>query len=364
MNVDLIGQGQALGEVAGALMSNGQLNVPAMRPYIDPKTGKGTIAVFKGGDASKPENYTTRLVNNATLRREEWKRLDEAIIPIKESRLGGVADLVNGGLTFDVGNGMGSTVLEWHDVGDALEAELTMDAITRGKNDRPVFQHNYLPLPILHVDYEINARALAMSRNLGNPLDVTMVERASRKINLKLEQMLFTNTDYAFGETDSRSRNKIYSYINFPDRNQATLSVNWDASAKSAADIVAEVLSLKQTMINNYYMGPFKLYIPTAYETVIDADYDTTAPTGTTIRERLLKIDGISGISVVDTLPANNVLMVQMTTDVVRLVRGMGTQNIQWGVEGNMITKYKVMTIQVPQIRSDQNGKCGIVHLA
>jgi hypothetical protein len=27
-----------------------------------------------------------------------------------------------------------------------------------------------------------------------------------------------------------------------------------------------------------------------------------------------------------------------------------------------MLTKYKVLTIQVPQIRSDQNGKCGIVH--
>ena len=63
-------------------------------------------------------------------------------------------------------------------------------------------------------------------------------------------------------------------------------------------------------------------------------------------------------------LPANNVLLVQMSSDVVRLVRGMGIQNVQWSVEGNMINKFKVMTIQVPQIRSDQNGKSGIVHLS
>ena len=56
--------------------------------------------------------------------------------------------------------------------------------------------------------------------------------------------------------------------------------------------------------------------------------------------------------------------MIQMTPDVVRLVRGMGLQNVEWGTEGNMITKYKVMTIQVPQIRSDINGKCGIVHMS
>jgi len=83
-----------------------------------------------------------------------------------------------------------------------------------------------------------------------------------------------------------------------------------------------------------------------------------------TVRQRLLGIAGIKGIKVIDTLPANNVLLVQMTSDVVRLVRGMALQNVEWKTEGNMVTKYKVMTIEVPQIRSDINGKCGIVHMS
>jgi len=53
-----------------------------------------------------------------------------------------------------------------------------------------------------------------------------------------------------------------------------------------------------------------------------------------------------------------------MTSNVVRLVQGMGIQNIQWKEEGNFVTKFKVITIQVPQIRSDYNEKSGIVHLA
>lgn len=77
-----------------------------------------------------------------------------------------------------------------------------------------------------------------------------------------------------------------------------------------------------------------------------------------------MKISGILDVKVIDTLPADNVLLVQMTSDVVRLVRGMGLQNVEWQTEGNFITKYKVMTIQVPQIRADQNGNSGIVHLA
>ena len=56
--------------------------------------------------------------------------------------------------------------------------------------------------------------------------------------------------------------------------------------------------------------------------------------------------------------------MVQLTSDVVRLVRGMPIQNVQWTEEGQFVTKYKVMTIQVPQIRSDQEGKTGLIHIS
>ena len=120
---------------------------------------------------------------------------------------------------------------------------------------------------------------------------------------------------------------------------------------------------MKQASINNYHYGPWTLYIPTNYETVLDADYDATTP-GTTIRERILKIAGVNEIKVSDTLADDNVLLIQMTRDVIRLVRGMGLQNVQWSEEGGMVTKFKVMTIQVPQIRSDAYGKTGIVHLA
>jgi len=357
-NVDFISKGQVQGEVASMFQVNGRMDPGAMRPWINPKDGRAYITVFKGGDPKKPTSYKAVPINtNATLRRDEWKQLDEAILKISESRLGGVQDLVANGLVYNLGNAMGTTVLEWHDVSDAMEASLTMDGVTRSQGDRPSFGVHYLPIPIIHVDYEINARVLAASRSLGNPLDTTAAERAARKVNEKLEEMLFTNTTYTFGG------GTIYSYINHPDRNTVSLSANWDSSSKTAAQILADVISMKQESINNYHYGPWMLYIPTAYETILDEDYDTTTP-GTTIRERILKVSGIKGVKVIDTLPANNVLLVQMTSDVVRLVRGMGITNVEWTTEGRFVNKYKVLTIQVPQIRSDQNGKSGIVHLA
>ena len=365
-NVDLLFQGQAQGDVGQEVLNaGGKLNVGTMKPFVG-KDQRSYIQVFKGGDPKKPENYSVSLTNNAaTLRRDEWKQLDETILKIAETRLGGVQDLVSKGLVYNIGNGMGSTVLEWHDVSDALEAVATMDGVTRGQNDRPVFQTNYLPLPIIHADYEINARVLASSRTLGNPLDTTMAERAARKVNLLLEQMLFTNTTYSWGDDDDRSENSIYSYINHPDRNLVTLSTygQWNASGTTGADIVASVMAMKQSSISAFHYGPWTVYYPVSYETSLDADYDTVTP-GTTVRERILKIDGINELKVVDTLTAHNVLLVQMTPDVVRLVRGMGLQNVEWRSEGNFLTNYKVMTIQVPQIRSDQNGSSGLVHMS
>lgn len=373
VNIDLIGNGLVTGEVAGRLVNNGRLDIGRMRPFMAPdKQGNwyAYVSVYRGGNPKDKKNYSVMPLGvntTATLRRDEWKALDQAILEPSRYRLGGVDDLISRGLTYELGNALGTTVLEWHDVSEAMEAELTMDGITRTKGDRPVYQHNYLPIPIIHVDYEINARVLAASRNLGNPLDTTSAERAARRIMEKVENMLFTDTDYGWGEADSRLRNKIYSYVNHPDRNQVAFTevpgAHWNDSGTSGKDIVDCVLALKQTAIEAYHYGPYMLYIPTKYETVIDGDYDVINP-GITIRERILKIANILGVKVVDSLPADNVLLVQMTPDVVRMVRGFGLTNVEWSTEGGMVTKYKVMTIQVPQIRSDQNGKSGIVHLA
>lgn len=363
VNVDLISNGQSQGQVARMMANNGKLDIGRMRPFID-QYGRSCVTVYMGGNPKKKESWKTMVVNaGATLRREEWKALDEAIMEPSRARLGGIEDLIAKNLVYNLGNAMGTTVLEWHDVNEALEAEMTMDGITRGKNDRVTFQHNYLPLPIIYAEYEINTRELAASRNLGNPLDTTMAKRAARKVLEKLEALLFTDTTYTFGEKDSRLRNAIYSYVNFPDRIGVNLSIPWDNSGITGAMIIQDVLEMKQASIDNYHYGPWTLYIPTNYETVLDADYDATTP-GTTIRERILKIAGVNEIKVSDTLADDNVLLIQMTRDVIRLVRGMGLQNVQWSEEGGMVTKFKVMTIQVPQIRSDAYGKTGIVHLA
>jgi hypothetical protein len=367
--VDLIGQGGFVqGELANYLQNNSRLDPNNLRPWIG-SDGKSYLTVYKGGRTDDPANYSVvpATYANATLRKDEWKKLDEAVLRATEYRLGGIEDLISSGLTYQLGNAMGTTVLEWHDVSGNLEADMTMDAVTRALGNRPVWNYNYIPIPIIHVDYEINARALAVSRNMGNPIDTTMAERATRAVMERLENMLFTDITYSYGEKDTRNRNTIYSYVNHPDRNQASLGTAWTDSSVTGKDIVDQVISWKQLSIEDRHFGPWMIYIPTAYETILDEDYvgstPDTAPNVTT-RQRVLQISGIKGIKVIDTLPADTILFIQMTSDVVRLIQGMGLTNVEWETEGRFITKYKVLTIQVPQIRSDPDGRSGILHIA
>ena len=208
------------------------------------------------------------LRTNATLRKDEWKQFDEAIIMVAQNRLVGVADLMSRGLVYNIANGLGTTVLEYEDVSDIEAAQVSMDAVTRGDGDRVEFDINYLPLPITHKDFQINIRVLEASRKLGNPLDTTMAELAARKVAEKNEEYLFRGaSSFAFGG------GIIRGYVDALNRNPVTLSTDWDASACTGEDILDDCRAMKQASIDALHYGPWVMYIPTAYETVLDDDF-------------------------------------------------------------------------------------------
>lgn len=295
------------------------------------------------------------LRTNATLRKDEWKHYDTAAIKAAQRRLVGVADLMSRGLTYSLANGLGTTVLEYEDMSDVNDAQLSLDAVTRGQSDAVEFDINYLPLPIVHADFDISIRKLNASRTTGQPLDTIMAEAKAAKIAEKLESILFTgSSSFTYGG------GTIYGYTDFPFRNTGSLTANWDASAATGATILADVVAMKQASINDRHFGPWMLYIPTAYETILDEDYVSGYPK--TIRTRLLEVAGITDIKVVDLLTANNVLLVEMDAKTVRLVEGLPLTTVEWQTQGNMVFNFKLMTISVPQLRADQEDRCGIQH--
>ncbi len=295
------------------------------------------------------------LRTNGTLRKDEWKEFDEAILKAAQQRMQGVADLKSRNLVHRIGNGLGTTVFEYEDVSDMRGAEVTMDGVSRVKNDQVIFDLKNLPLPLIHKDFQIGVRKLNASRTRGESLDTTQAEISAAKCAELSEQILFNGyNSFTFGG------GIIYGYTDVPTRNTVEMAKKWTVA--TGEEIVADVIAMKQAAIDARHYGPYVIYIPTAYETVIDDDYK--ANSDRTLRERIKAITGIEDIKVADHLAVDNVLLVEMQKETVRMVEGLPITNVEWQSEGNMMFHFKVMMIEVPQIRADQYGRSGIVHLA
>ena len=80
------------------------------------------------------------------------------------------------------------------------------------------------------------------------------------------------------------------------------------------------------------------------------------------MRERVKSINGIIDIRTLDFMQNYDIVLVQMTSDIIRMVIGMDITTVMWDTKGGMQKNFKVMAIMVPQLRADINGNTGIVY--
>jgi hypothetical protein len=379
MFMDYVMNGQGYGDVAQQLQGC-RFDPGLLRPYIDSR-GQRCVTINSGriGMDGKPV-YEKRLVSelmngginspvfNATsLRKEEWIMLDQVVIKAARQRLRAWSDLAAAN-TFGGFNGMSKLILEHETMSDPGEAIVDMDALTEGRTDAPKYQLEGLPLPITHSDFWFSARRLAVSRNTGTPLDTTMAEAAGRRVAEMIEKTLIgVETGITFGggsATPTYGRaSTVFGYTNFTARNTKT-DLNVPTGSNPEA-VVQDILEMRDQLYADNFYGPFMLYHSTGYDAFLDSDYFRSGGTSVlqTLRQRIEAIDGIAGVRRLDYLTSGYVLiMVQMTPDVARAVDGMPITTVQWESVGGMRLNFKVMAIQVPQLRADFDGRCGIIH--
>lgn len=347
---DFVINGNASGDVASTLMAN-NFDVKALRPFFG-EDGLPYITINENGSQS------VRPVHNAntTLRKDEWKHLDSTVVKAAQQRLKVAGGLISAGLTYSVPGAMGKTVLETERQGDINAASISMDGLNQSDADRPEYDLVNLPLPIIHKDFHFSARQIQASRNGGSPLDTSMAELASRKVAEEIEKLTLGVSDtYAFGG------GTIYGLENFPNRLTKTNVTDPTTSGWTGETLVDEVLAMRTQSQDAKHYGPWKLLCSTSWDQYLDKDYSANKGDNT-LRERLAKIDGITMVETVDFLSADTLILVQLTSDVIRMVRGVDITTVQWDTEGGMRKNFKVMAIMVPQVRADINSNTGIVH--
>jgi hypothetical protein len=406
--MDILDRGTPHGDVAGAVL-NSQFDMGYKRPYWDSlngrdrefydlKTGRQVFNKEEGRMVPEVEKVLKKdlvdngrydLITNATsLRKEEWIELDRVVLRAARFRLRAWSDLAAAN-SFGGFNGMAKMVLEHETMSDPGEAIVDMNGITTGRNDMPQYQLQALPLPITHMDWWMDSRRLAISRNTGTPFDTTMAEAAARRVAEQIEKTTIgVNTGVTYGPgvgTPSVGRaSTVYGYTNFTNRltysnNTAPTEVGWTASKT-----LADVLAMRDQLLAAKFYGPYMLYHSNDWDKYMDNDYILTGGNVATqtLRNRLRSIEDIRdvrrldflfasapsastnafGPASYDTLYPFTLLMVQMTSDVARAVNGMDITTIQWETKGGMQLNFKAMCIQVPQLRADFYGNAGLLH--
>lgn len=381
--MDYILNGQATGDVASVLMQNG-FDPGALRPWrgVDGRSYVTVVQRLPNGmpklfDSTTVQNYakkrgltvndemmqnmigrpmTHNVLTNATatLRKDDWKLLDRAVMTQAKPRLKAFQDLRGIG-SFVIPNGMGKTMLEYERMTDISPATVSMDGLRQGDSDRVTFDLRGLPLPITHKDFQFSLRQLETSRQGGTPLDTTNAGLAGEKVAEEIERTCLgiSSQMISYGGYD------VPGYLNFPHRLTYEIADPTDV-AWTPEQTKTDVLRMKQLSVNNHHYGPWKLYVSTAWDEYLDDDYkDNRADT---LRDRLMRIGGISAIETLDYLPGYDMILVQQTPSTARAVIAMEITTLQWPSHGGMQSNFKVMAIMVPQLRADAADQCGIVH--
>lgn len=411
-SVDFIHNGVGIGPLAER-MADVRFDPGMLRPFMDtdpnsPTRGKPCVIIngkWKYNTKTGKEERTKQQVtvnhlqergfnspvfNATTLRKEEWDMLDTVVLRAARFRLRAWADLAAAN-SFGGFNGMSKLILEHETMSDPGIANVDMDGLAAGQGDTPLFQLQGLPLPITHSDFWFSARRLAVSRNTGTPLDTVMGEAAGRRVAETIEKTLIgTNTGITYGGNSTQvggygRASQVYGYTNFTPRLTFTTLTAPTAGGWTAATTLKNVLAMRDQLYLNKFYGPFMLYTSNDWDQYMDNDYILTGGNVATqtLRERLKSIEGIMDVRRLDFLfaaapnPAKGpggegftatatspftLLMVQMTPDVARAVNGMDITTVQWETLGGLKLSFKVMCVQVPQLRADYYGNCGLLH--
>lgn len=294
-------------------------------------------------------------VNNATtLRKDQWIMLDQAVLPAVRQRLRAYADL-RAANTYGGFDGMATPILEYEFVTDPGQARASMDALDEGMNFAPSFQLQGLPLPITHCDFWIGERFLAASRSKGQPADTLRGEMAGRRVGELIEQTLIgsqTGVTYGNPVYSYANTSQVYGYTNHPDRVTQSITALGSFTPETFYN---DVIAMREKAYVNNFFGPFILYVSTTFDAKLDQVFKTNTgnyPLIGSVRQAVKGIDGITDVRRLDYLTSDTLLLVQMTADVVRAVNGLEVSTVQWDSKGGLQHNFKVMCIQVPQIRS------------
>lgn len=317
------------------------------RPYrVNKQTGVVQIRTNRG------------LVLNSALRKDEWEELDRVVLEAARYPLRGVQDLRSRGLVQPLG-GLGTLISQWNVGSEMTAANVNMNGQSRGLMDRQDYKLSGVPVPVVWKDFDIGERELDASRRMGDGLDTSHVFEATRVVAEMLENMLFNGHNVILNGT------ALYGYRTHTNRNSDTATNYGGGDWSTIANIVPTVAGMIAAANGDRHYGPFVLYASTVQYNEAALGYYTDG-SGQTPLQRILAMPEIEAVQKMDAaiLPAGELVLVQMSRNVVDWAEALGITVVEWASGDGMTNHFKVMAVGAPRVKADYAGQSGIVHAA
>lgn len=295
------------------------------------------------------------LATNATLREDEWERIDERVNDVLRTRVTVADDLRQRGLVEEVS--LGTIIRKTERLQDQDDAEISFDGDTSPQRDRADYLVDSRAVPVISADFEVGWRQLEASRTRGDPLDTANAEQKAAKVSRKLQDLIANGLS-----SGTPTGGGLPGLTSAGNRLTDTLSNNWDTSSGTP---VEDVKTMLESAYSSNLFGPFIVYVPKNYWAEVQDDYKAESE-GTFI-DRIERFEDIEAVRPLDALADDNVVMVQMTRDVLDLSEAQAVTTVQW--ERNpFVTNFRVLTVAGPHIKNievdDGTTVNGIVHLS
>lgn len=286
------------------------------------------------------------------------KIIDDAVVEVGLDRLTVAADIMAEGLVYPLTDPLSVLEVQWETESKQGGAQRTMHPHARGENNASDRTQHRIPIYLTTDDFSVGVRTLRASARVGNPIDVSAVKQATRRVNEAIEDATWN------GAGITVSGNGTYGLLNHPDANAFVYGsgLAWDNVSKTGQNILDDVLGMIDVQQANKMFGPVNLYVPTKYGNKLNNDFKANGTISILARLQELTVGGRNlRVRVADFLPANKTALVQMTDDVVDMIDGQAPTVIPWTAPDGFTLYWMVMAIQVPRVKSDYDGNSGVV---
>lgn len=306
-----------------------------------------------------------RIRANASLPKEAWVGIEDAVYPAMDDVLTVVADLRDNGLTYS--ETIDNKVTEWHKQDYESEATISMEPETETSEGNVEYDLDGSPLPLIHSDFSIGFRESgsdggAGTGMAGQDLETLNAEGSARAVAEAAERLTLygweptISGDSLGGTQDGYT---MYGLTNHPSAHTGTLS-DWITEPDQIRSDLKDAMArdIKDDNFRPTNQG-YWCYVGEGLEDVLE-DPDPEGTGDRLIRDRIENLNFVGNLQVSEFLEPDAVLMFRPTADVVDLAIGLEEQVVQW--EDPFRDYFKTVMGMTPRVKDTLRGQCGVAY--